>query len=126
MSPADELRKAAQHIRDVAGKAQPGPWWHEYPGSYIVHGTEQTVAEAVYIAADGAHIALWDPPTALLVAAVIEDEAAEMDRMAKESVYGPGAVSFVYEAGEVAPILKLARAINASAPSSPSTPEAKP
>lgn len=143
MAPANELRQAAQHIRDLAGKATPGPWIN-LDGDRIIRDPDATAAEddsdpcgagppLEYVVdeplyanpANGDHFVLWDPPVALLVADLLDDEATEMDRMAKESIYGSGAVSFVYEVGEIAPILKLARAINAKSAAVPSeTPEA--
>ncbi|WP_020525862.1 hypothetical protein [Catelliglobosispora koreensis] len=72
MRPADEIKQAAQHLRDVAGKAMPGPWHQETPGSHIIHGHDGTVAETIYEAADATHIALLDPPSALLLADLLD------------------------------------------------------
>lgn len=132
-SPAEELRRAAQHIRSVAGKATRGPWLNLDRGDRIIRHPDATAAEdrsdpcgagppleyvvdePLYANRDnGEHIALWDPPTALFVADLFAEEAEDMDRTAKESIYGENAVRFVYDiAGDVAPILMLARAINA-------------
>lgn len=132
MAPADELRQAARHIRDIAAKATPGPWLNLGDGDRIIRDPDATAREddsdpcgegppLEYVVdeplfanpANGDHFVLWDPPTVLLVADLLDDEATEMESMAERSIYGQAGVGFVYEyAGEPAPVIKLARSIN--------------
>jgi hypothetical protein len=72
-SPADELRQAAQHIRDTASKASPEKWRHEIN---VIFGNFGDHPEGGPTAA---HIALWDPSTAELVAALLDDHARGND-----------------------------------------------
>lgn len=112
-SPIGEIRQAAQHIRDIAAKATPGPWLN-LDGDRIIRDPDATAAEddsdpcgagppLEYVVdeplyanpANGDHIALWDPPAALLVADLLDKEA---------------------DLGNTGPALLLAREINATVP----------
>lgn len=86
MSPTDELRAAAARIRDTAGAATFGSWtvndetYAEYisaaDGTAVVSGGRWGDEAPVFNeTADAIHIALWDPPTALLVAALLDNSA---------------------------------------------------
>jgi hypothetical protein len=95
MTPAEELRKAAERIREVAGNAPAGPWSlvrNRVVGSpdrdpFVIHEGYDTQLVA-------AHIALWDPAVAEAVALVLENEA-------------------MYHYAARPQITRLARAINA-------------
>lgn len=78
-SVADELRQAASRIRAVAGAATPGAWINLDRGDRIIADNggfgkpEYVVDEPLEANPDnGEHIALWDPPTALLVAEIFD------------------------------------------------------
>lgn len=100
MSPSEELKAAAEKIRAVADLASVGPWearpvvygpadegWGE-PNNFEVYGPgllsnrERCVVSHVQHEGGGAdetdarHIALWDPPTAFLVADLLDGMAA--------------------------------------------------
>lgn len=112
MAPADELRQAARHIRDIAAKATPGPWLNLGDGDRIIRDPDATARE------DDSDPCGEGPPLEyvvdeLLVADLLDDEATEMESMAERSIYGQAGVGFVYEyAGEPVPVIKLARSIN--------------
>lgn len=127
MTPADELRKAAQHVLDLAQKATPGPWRHEdnwtLAGDRRLTGTHQAVVaqepgdswDTVAITghmgeheASGPtaqHIALWDPNLTAKLAAWLTCVAID-DETEPES--GP-------RIKERAVALDVARAINEKA-----------
>jgi len=93
ISPEQELRKAAERIREVAGKAPAGPW--SLDGELVISSPDRDPVVNVY---DGygtesaaVHIALWDPTTALLVADVFDKWArmGEMDADLLHRVGGP-------------------------------------
>jgi hypothetical protein len=121
MTPADELRKAAERIREVAGMATPGGWGEmtvvrplTEPRRRVVN-VDQTFGSCSHREGNVAHIALWDPTVALVVAEWLESEADDADREAADSIYGAAGQDFVYAAGDPHPALKLARAINGGA-----------
>lgn len=73
VSPAQELRAAASKIRTVSTNAtHSGPWKYE---SFHVHTESGLIADA-YERGDGAHIALWNPGVAELVADWLVSAAA--------------------------------------------------
>lgn len=94
MSPSEELRQAAARIREVAGKATPGPWVNYNNGDRIIRdpdigrdGTgpcgagaplEYVVDEPLSYPENGDHLALWDPIAALAVADWLDDVGDEM------------------------------------------------
>lgn len=78
----DELTAAAERIRQLAEAATPGDWCADGTDIYANFVSGAWVGETLDIddAAKGeantAHIVLFDPPTALLVAELLEGEAA--------------------------------------------------
>ncbi|MBN0040233.1 hypothetical protein JN535_08660 [Cellulosimicrobium cellulans] len=83
---ADLLRRAAAKIRDTAQAATPGPW--EQEGSSIAAG-EFIILDALpdggtgtwtKQTADAAHVAMWSPLVAELVAQWLDDAARRDER----------------------------------------------
>ncbi len=93
MTPAERLHAAALRIREVAAQATPGPWrdssvdGNRYAalvsdvlpaGRPASGGWEDTEGDGGYlvgeslIAPDRAHIALWNPDVAVIVADVLD------------------------------------------------------
>lgn len=92
MTPAEELKAAAEKIRHVAVFAAKGPWVVELLGEGTTHpGYPQRItnAGATVIAetftapeiwaVEAEHIAFWDPATALLVADLLDGMAAHWE-----------------------------------------------
>lgn len=118
MTPADELRAAAQKIRDIADRASPGPWRSKPDG----HGTTIEASEGhdvAYLASctdhpgrriwDARQIALWNPQVTELIGAWlgwIADDETEYAGLPKTPA----------RARELATGLGIARAINGSTP----------
>lgn len=109
MTAADEIREAVAHIRKVALAATPGPWLDLDKGDRIVHiPTEDRPHEYVVDEplqanpANGAHIALWHPDVAELVANSL---ALVAERMTDRGFYPQP---------EFEAALAVARAINAT------------
>ncbi len=84
MTPAEELRTAAQKIRDAAANASPGPW--AAVDEHIEAADEHAVAKVPpgclnhpgRPKADEIHIATWHPGVTPLVAVLLEDAADSM------------------------------------------------
>lgn len=78
----DELTAAAERIREIAKATVPGPWRVSHSGLDVVaDDADITVMEnfddpGPWHRALPYHVALLDPPTALLVAELLEGEAA--------------------------------------------------
>jgi len=120
--PFDELRKAAERIRKVAGQATPGPWCGEYTYTAIRHVARNCDIDCdahsdrddcgrfgMY---DGPHIALWDPTVALLVADILAIAAVSAEAMQwQNSREGDTRTRVLPSEFDVA-ALALARAIN--------------
>lgn len=122
MTPAEELRAAAARIREVAGKATPGPWVNYNDGDRIIRDPDVTAAEddsdpcgegppLEYVVDEplsypenGDHIAMWDPNVALLVAEVF-DKWARIGELDPDLLYRVGGQE----------TLAVARAINGGA-----------
>ncbi len=123
LSPAEELRRAAARIREVAGNATPGPWLDldhgdriiRDPGDDFVSPVDYVVDEPlVSNPANGRHFELWDPIVAVLVAKALEDlaeEYADHDEQMQQFVAAPNGD----DPETAAPLYLLARAINGSA-----------
>ena len=93
MSARDELRMAAERLREVAGKATPGPW--EHTGIYRHPDTRHYVSVAPWtpwtpetprvaddaLVADAAYIALVGPTVGLALADWLDAEADEQERL---------------------------------------------
>lgn len=127
-TPAEELRAAAAKIRKHAEAASPGPWhvkpvvygpadqgWgpprdFEVYGPGLVSNNDRCVVSHVQHEGggadetDAAHIALWNPAVALLVAELLEGMADHWHGIAAEDEHLFGGL----------PLASLARAINAS------------
>lgn len=125
MTPAEELREAAQRIRDLAAKATPGPWINVDKGDRIIRDPDATareddsdpcgagppleyvVDEPLFANPDnGAHIALFDPVVAEATAymlMVFADKFEDIPPVHEEQTRAEQAV------------LSLARAINEGA-----------
>lgn len=72
VSPAAELRAAASKIREIALRAEAGPWMADGSEIYGPHvgiwvGETLNQDDATMTAANSAHIALWHPGIAMLV-----------------------------------------------------------
>jgi hypothetical protein len=106
---ADRLRAAADTIERTATAATRGTWFADCSGVYDgPPGSPDAVTEVAVCydtgeAADGsddrsyadaAHVALWDPPTALLVAASLR-ETAERGDLRPGFTLGGAAAAFV-------------------------------
>jgi hypothetical protein len=130
MSPADELRAAAKRIREVAGKATPGPWINVDHGDRIIRDPDATareddsdpcgegppleyvVDEPLGYPNNGDHIALFDPIAAGHLADWLEQRAKPLDTIdanAQRYLMGDR------DDATLNPALALARAINADA-----------
>lgn len=118
MTPADKLREAARQVRELAGKATPGPWAYQGAfGTGFVYPAdappEQTVAQAWIVRArehnarfaDARWIAALSPDVAEPLAAWL-DAAADQ----AESLYGSLPDSLRTAATENAHALPLALA----------------
>lgn len=92
MTPAEELRAAAEKIRYNAAKASSGTWTYN-PDEDTVHNGGWDIATS-FEHGDGHHIALWQPNVALIVASILEAQGA---------------------LGNTSTLLDLARAINGGA-----------
>jgi hypothetical protein len=90
MTPAERLRAAADTIERAANAATPGPWGENTSrpnryGAIISHdapcdddereGYGGALIGESMLTGNRAHVALWDPPTALLAAAVLAQAA---------------------------------------------------
>lgn len=122
MSPSEELRQAAQHIRDTASRATPGPWMNLDNGDRIIRaiadgsdalelddsGKLEYVVDEPLIAnpANGDHIVLWNPKLAFLVAGWLLSVAIDDD-------YEPETAPRIRERSAA---LTIAQAINARQP----------
>jgi hypothetical protein len=87
-NPSECLRKAAEHIREVAEESTPGPWADK--GHLVTSAAAGTsIAEPFW--SDTTHIALWNPTVALLVADVFDEWArmGELDPDLLHRVGGP-------------------------------------
>lgn len=118
MTPAQELRLAAAKVRRIAEKATKPPWVNHDEGDRIIRalpdGTDvlelmdSHSSRLEYVVDEplienphnGAHIALWDPAVALLVADLLAKIAHDMDE-------NPGIPSYGWDES-----FALARAIN--------------
>lgn len=87
MTPAEELKAAAECVRDLASAATPGPWqitdqsWVT-SGIALVGSIGEPIAdcgEGVAAKDEAAYIALWHPGTALLIADLLDGMAAHWD-----------------------------------------------
>lgn len=63
MTPAERLRAAANYIERTAARCNDGVDWYTAQELNVILGR------------DGAHVALWDPPTALLLVPLLRSEA---------------------------------------------------
>jgi hypothetical protein len=115
ITPAQELLDAAAYIRTVGAAATPGPWVQEHEGSFIVHGPEGTVAEAVYRPEDAEHIPLWDPVVAELVAQLLTYEAGKHLHVDGHEVPLWSHPQMTPEVVALQPAIRLARAVLAKA-----------
>jgi hypothetical protein len=103
VTPAGRLRAAADTIDHTANAATPGPWESDGSGVWVTDrldsdhlaqpGADAEVAGcyADRCEADTAHVALWDPPTALLTARMLRTIAGyvdEADRLGLSVVEG--------------------------------------
>jgi hypothetical protein len=108
LAPAQELRKAAERIRQLAGAATPGPWdaHEEHHGAFsggitVVRSVSEPRRRIVNVdqafhshgerEANIAHIAYWDPTVTVLVADVFDQWArmGELDPDLLHRVGGP-------------------------------------
>ena len=85
---ADLLRRAAAKIRETAENVPTGPWWHDSVTGEVRQEQccpEDEDGQVVAIGNWGpsdpalAHIALWSPDVAELVAAWLEDDAQNVE-----------------------------------------------
>jgi hypothetical protein len=74
MSPSEELTAAAERIRKLATNAEIRTWHYDDDEGTLHDGGLELAA--VYGSYEGQHISFWDPPTALLVADLLEGMAA--------------------------------------------------
>ena len=124
MTPSAELRAAAARIREVAGKATPGPWVSLGRGDRIVRDPEFTPVALDYVVdepleanpANGDHIALFDPIVAELVAEWLENEAGRHAHLGEQEVSVWDRPYMTPEFVAAQPCIKLARAILGSQP----------
>lgn len=129
VSAAAELRAAATTIRETAQSAVPGPWsmrdaWR--PGDETVHVarianathddvlTTRAGADIVGLPGTFAHIALWHPGVAELVAAFLDQIALLIDCPPVEYLDEFNIPAFP-DHRVINPALNLARAINGGA-----------
>jgi hypothetical protein len=104
MTPADELRTAATHIREVAAAAR--PVWLDV-GVAVVAGDDGVPFTAPDVLAD--HIATWSPDKADLVADWLEATAGLIDaRAIIRTPAQPGSYEFEVDTAALA----LARALH--------------
>lgn len=115
-SPCEVLRAAAARIREVASKANGGTWWadgteiysHEEP-NWV--GETLDLKDAELGEANAAHMVLWQPTVALLVASILDDHAEEWaDHSETEQLFV--AAPNGDDPATASPVYLLARAIN--------------
>lgn len=111
-SPSDELRQAAAHIREVAGKVSLGPWsTYDVSGELII-GADGAQILDVYEGygntAVAAYITLWDPDVAELVAKMLDEADAAIAAASRQGIAG-------LTTGLRGALADLSRAINAKA-----------
>lgn len=139
MTLADELRAAAQKIRETAGAASPGPWqakpviygnpedgWGP-PSHYEVYGPGQVSNQDRCVVShmhhegggadetDAAHIALWGPDKAVLVAGILEMFTRTFDSFEWQNAREGIRTRVLLNELDLK-VLDLARAINGSQP----------
>jgi hypothetical protein len=93
MTPAERLRAAADTIERTATAATSGAWrttgeLHE-PQVWSDEALE-TICDTATVQ-DAAHVALWDPPTALLIAASFRETARRADTLPRFTLTGTAA-----------------------------------
>ncbi|RSS32280.1 hypothetical protein [Streptomyces sp. WAC08241] len=88
-SPADELRAAAEKLREHADAASPGPWTEGGVGdfgwnvAFPTPGTGAGLEDSEQGRADAAYIALMDPDVGHALADWLDYHAAMSDRLAQ-------------------------------------------
>jgi hypothetical protein len=106
MTPAERLRAAADTIERTANAATPGPWGENTGrpnryGAIISHdapcdddereGYGGALIGESMLTGNRAHVALWDPPTALLAAEILRTMADRVEQLAPVHVGNPDA-----------------------------------
>lgn len=80
MTPAEELRAAAQKIRDTSAKACAGPWRNN--GGQVEGNGTRVATAAIAAGHDSAeHIAMWHPGAAKFVAEWLDQTATEWEKL---------------------------------------------
>lgn len=128
MSPAEELRAAAARIREVADAASDGGWmaYEEHHGVYRgqmtvirsatmphrrIVNVDQTYPNRDEREPNVAHMVLWQPTVALLVASILDDQAEEWEEH-PETMQRFVAAPNGDDPSTASPVYLLARAIN--------------
>lgn len=108
--PVEVLRAAAALLRERAGAVSGGPWHFavsEVGDGYCVHDGGFELAHGME-RPEAAYVAALHPGVAVLLADVLDEEAAAAAETAT-GIYGPAGAEFVY--GGDNPVLALARAV---------------
>lgn len=94
MTPVEEMRAAATRVRDIASAANLGTWWADDTEIYSSEepnwvGETLQLDNAELGKANAAHMVLWQPTLALLVASVL-DEWARLGKLDPDLLHRVG------------------------------------